>query len=217
MKHTIYIQLAILLLFITGINAHAQTDAEAKTLLNKVSKTYEGYKTIQADFSVSVQQAADTYTETGTLWLQSAAGKYRIATNAQDIISDGQTQWMVLKEAQEVQITEADHSGASISLINIFSFYNTGYNYASAPNERAGNVQLRVVELSPQSKQTPYAKIKLRINASNHQIHDAIVLDKGGARYTYAIKNMKANAYIPPAKFTFKASEYPGMELVDLR
>ncbi|MFC3198697.1 outer membrane lipoprotein carrier protein LolA [Parapedobacter deserti] len=199
--------------------ASAQTDAAAKALLSKVSKTYEGYKTIQADFTLTVKQPQQTnnYTETGTLYMDRPTGKYHITTGSQDLISDGKTQWTVLKEENEVQVTEADNSSTALSPVNIFSFYNTGYKYISAPDERVGNHQLAVVELSPEDTRTSYFKIKLRINKTTNLIHDATIFDKGGVQYTYAIRNTKGNPQIPADKFSFKQSNYPGMEIVDLR
>lgn len=210
---------ALLPLLLFSTPNYGQTDAAAKTLLNKVSKTYEGYKTIQADFTITIQQPqqATGYSESGTIYMEAAAGKYHISMNSQDLISDGKTQWTVLKEEQEIQVTEADNSSDAISPVNIFSFYNEGYKYVSAPDERAGNMQLHVVELSPEDARAPYFKIKLRIDKSSNLIQDATIFDKGGIKYTYTIKNTKANPQIAADKFAFNQSSYPGMEIVDLR
>ncbi|WP_257666223.1 LolA family protein [Parapedobacter tibetensis] len=206
-------------LLIIASHGYAQTDVAAKSLLNKVSKTYEGYKTIQADFTIAVQQPQQTanHSESGTIYMEAAAGKYHISMNSQDLISDGKTQWTILKEEQEVQVTEANNDSEAISPINIFSFYNQGYKYVSASDENAGNIRLRVVELSPEDPHAPYFKIKLRINASSNLIHDATIFDKGGIKYMYTIKNTKANPQIAADKFTFNQNKYPGMEIVDLR
>ncbi len=206
----------LLLLLMQG---HAQTDDAARSLLNKVSKTYEGYKTIQADFTLAIQQPQQTtgYSESGTIHMEAAAGKYHIAMKSQDLISDGKTQWTILKDEQEVQVTEADNKADAISPVTIFSFYNKGYKYVSAPDEKEGNAQLHVVELSPEDNRAPYFKIKLRINKSTNLIHDATIFDKGGIRYTYAIKNTKANPQIAANTFVFNQRDYPGMEIVDLR
>lgn len=200
-------------------NTYAQTDATAKSTLDQVTRTYERYKTIRTNFTLSVQQPqqANNYTETGTLSMEVATGKYRITTNSQDIISDGKTQWMVLKDEREVQVTEVDNSSQTISPSNIFSFYNEGYKYISAPDERANGSQLAVVELSPEDTQTPYFKIKLRINKSTNLIYDVTLFDKSGIKYSYALKNTTPNPSLPAGTFTFKQSDYPGVEIVDLR
>ncbi len=220
MNKSLYIAhllLPILLGF--ALRGLGQTDAAAKSLLDKVSITYEGYKTIQADFTLTIQQPQqmDNHTESGTIYMETSAGKYHIAMNSQDLISDGKTQWVVLKEEEEVQITEADPSSDAISPVNIFSFYSKGYKYVSAPDERVGNSQLDVVELTPENIRAPYFKIKLRINKQTHLINDVTIFDKGGNKYLYAIKNTKSNPQITGDKFVFKQANYPGMEIVDLR
>jgi len=213
------ISCSVLLSFsVFAIHAYAQTDATARSLLNKVTQTYEGYKSIRTDFTLTVQQPQQTnYTESGTLTMVAETGKYRITTNSQDIVSDGKTQWMVLKDEQEVQVTEADNSSGAISPATIFSFYTNGYKYVSAPNEQAGGIPLGVVELSPEDPQTPYFKIKLRINKSTNLIYDVTIFDKSGVKYTYTLKNTKASPSIPADTFVFKQTDYPGMEIVDLR
>src|SRR5690606_32647627 len=112
---------------------------------------------------------------------------------------------------------EIDNSETAISPANIFSFYTSGYKYVSAADERAGNTALHVVELSPEDIQSPYYKIRLRVNQSTNLIHDVMVFDKNGMRYTYTINRTTPNPAVSANKFTFQPSRYPGLEVVDLR
>jgi len=211
----------VFLLYITGpgFPLYAQTDASAKSILQQLTQTYEGYKAIRADFTLTIQQPQQTgnYVESGTLSMETTTGKYRITTDNQDIISDGETQWLILKEEGEVQVTEVDDSPEAISPANIFSFYNHGYKYVSAPNETANGQPLLVVELSPEDAQNPYFKIKLRILKSKNWIYDATIFDKSGVRYTYLLKNTTSHPSMAADTFVFKQTNYPGIEIVDLR
>lgn len=201
-----------------GLQGYTQTDKAAKSLLDKVSQTYETYKTIQAEFSLDIKQAQQAnHMESGTSYMDKPAGKYHIAMNDQDIISDGKTQWMILKDVNEVQITDVDHSSEAISPTNIFSFYKEGYKYVSSTDEQVGGRQLAVVELTPEDTNAPYFKIKLRVDKKTYQIHDVTIFDKGGNRFTYTIKSVKANPKLDDGKFIFRATDYPGVEIVDLR
>ncbi len=208
----------LFLVAVTGV--YAQTDATAKALLDKMSSTYKGYKTVQANFTVTARQspqAAADYSESGVILIEPSSGKYHITMDSQELISDGKTLWTVLKDVSEVQVTDVDNSATAISPVNIFSFYSSGYKYVSAADERAGNTALHVIELSPEDTQSPYYKIKLRINQSTNLLYDVTVFDKNGMRYTYAIKGTKANPTVPAGRFTFQQSQYPGVEIVDLR
>ncbi len=219
MKKSIYGITALATLMVSmALPGYTQTDAAAKSLLDRVSQTYEAYKTLQAEFSLAIKQADQaTHTESGTIYMDKPAGKYYITTGNQDIISDGKTQWMVLKDVGEVQITEVAPASEAISPTNIFSFYKEGYKYVSADDERAGSKPLAVVELTPTDANAPYFKIKLRVDEKAYRIHDVTIFDKGGNRFVYTIKNTNANPPLPNNKFAFQQKDYPGVEIVDLR
>jgi len=158
-----------------------------------------------------------THTESGKIAMDKQAGKYHITTGSQDIISDGKTQWMVLKDVGEVQITEVVSTSDAISPVNIFSFYKKGYKYVSAADEHASGKQLAVVELTPKDTNAPYFKIKLRVDERTYQIQDVTIFDKGGNQFVYVLKNTKANPQLADSRFVFRQADYPGMEIVDLR
>lgn len=213
MKKTIFTFFALLVAF----NLFAQSDPAAKKLLDEVSKKYDGYQTIQSDFTFAVQHAQGApYTDKGILYLNKAKNQYRIQMTNQDFISDGKSTWSVLKEDKEVQITSATDNTDAIGPNNIFTFYKTGFKSVFMGNESADGTSLKVVELSPLDTKVNYFKIKLRINKNNH-IHDVLIFDKSGGRYTYTIKTLYINQSIPAFRFTFNPKEYSNYELVDLR
>lgn len=201
--------------------ARAQNDPAATALLDKVSKQYAGYQTIRADFSIKASQANQTgtaYSDNGTLLMQAGSNKYHISMSEQDLISDGKSQWTILKEVKEVHVSDVDDSGQSVSPTNIFSFFNSGYKHVTAADEREGGLALHVVELSPEEpRKSQYFKIKIRINKTDNLIRDVTVFDKNGSRYIYEIKNLIPNPTIAAGKFTFSQQAYPGMEIIDLR
>ena len=155
--------------------------------------------------------------ETGTLLLDQTTGKYRISTDAQELISDGSAQWAVLKEAEEVQVTDVGTQDGSITPLNVFSFFHKGYAVQQLADEKSGNSNLYVIELTPEDRRKTYSKIKLRINKTNHHIADVTVFDKNKSRYRYTILDLKANEPIAAQRFVFDPAEYPGMEIVVLR
>lgn len=218
MKKTIHTISLLIVCAFSALPGYTQTDAAAKSLLDKIGQTYKAYKTIQADFSLTIKQPQQAvHTESGVMVMNQRAGKYRITMGDQDIISDGKTQWMVLKDVGEVQVTEVAPATDAISPTNIFSFYQEGYKYVSASDERVDDKRLAVVELTPEDTHTPYFKIKLRVDEKTYQIHDVTVFDKSGNQFVYTIKNTKANPQFADNRFVFQQADYPNMEIVDLR
>lgn len=189
--------------------------------LNKVSTVYQGYKTIEADFIFQYfrnDQDQNGHTEQGKLLLDQTGDKYRISTTTQELISDGSTQWAILKDADEVQVSNvSDQEEGSISPTNVFSFFQKGYTSQQLASEQVGNKKLWVLELTPENKRQNHSKIKLRVDQSNSHIHDVTIFDKNKSRYTYRITNLKTNQAMDSKKFIFDKSEFPDMEIVDLR
>lgn len=208
----------IALMTIIGISAtYAQNSTQA---LNKVSATYNKYKTIEANFAFKYfrnEQDQAAQSETGSILLDQSTGKYRITTPSQVLISDGKSQWAILQDADEVQVTDVDHTSGSITPSNVFSFFEKGYTHRLLPAERVGNVQLEVIELTPEDKRKNYSKIVLRVDPSTSHLHSVTVYDKNKSRYSYEINNLKIEPALAANKFIFNKAEFPGMEIVDLR
>lgn len=211
----------ILLLFVSAFCltpiAFGQ-NADAKKILDAVSNKYDAYKSIQSEFSFQIKQAdGEDYTDKGKLFLNRAANQYKIVLETQDLISDGESVWSVLKQDKEVQVSPADPEAQAIGPNNIFTFYRSGYRLISAANESVPSVgALQAVELTPEDEQSNYSKIKIRINKNQH-IHDVMVWDKSGAQYIYTIQALYVNHSIPASTFRFQKASYPGFEIVDLR
>lgn len=211
--------LVLIMLFLTpvlGLLAQ-ENDPHAKELLDQISKKYDSYKTVIANFQFKATQAdGQDYQDAGWLRMEKNTNKYRIKLQSQELISDGKSVWSILTEDKEVQVSEADNSGNAIGPNNLFTFYKTGFKYVSGSNDKLGNETLNVVELSPIDQSSNYFKIKLRINKNRH-IHDVTIFDKGGSRYVYTITSLYVNNEISSGNFVFNKANYPGFEIVDLR
>lgn len=199
--------------------ALAQQDVAAKKILTEVSKKYDSYQTIQANFSFSAVQGSNksAYSDAGTLYLDKKNNRYHITMNNQDMISDAKSLYTILKDEKEVQIAEIENSTDAIDPSNIFSFYKTGFKYNLVANEKSGSTLLNVVHLTPTDTKKNYTKIKLRINKATKLIHDATIYDKNGGQYSYTIKSQVPNKSLDNSLFTFNKSKYSGYEIVDLR
>lgn len=216
MKKQLWLVLSLLLLTMSQYS-YAQNDA-AKALLNKVSQKYNGYKTIQAGFTLDIKQAnGSSHSDAGTLYLDKANNKYHVNTKNQILISDSKTQWNIMKAEKEVEISEASNSTNEINPTNIFSFYTSGFKYALAGTEKVKGMSLSAVELTPVDSKKNYSKIKLRINKVNNLIYDTTIFDKSGNRYTYTLNAQEGNKAIASNFFTFNKSNYSGFDIVDLR
>jgi outer membrane lipoprotein-sorting protein len=211
--------IGFIITILCGLNiANAQFDVNSKKVLDKVSANYQSFNTIEADVLLSVQNRQEkSHTNTGKLFLERVSGKFKIDLGGQEIISDGTTQWTILKDQGEVQINKPDKDSNSLNPATIFTFYKTGYKATSVGTSKMGSKTLADIALVPTDARQNVSKINLRVDKATNLIYDATVFDKNGGKFTYTIKNLSVNKPISRSLFIFNKSNYPNMEIVDLR
>ena len=197
----------------------AQTDEKAKVILDKLSVKTKAYKSIKADFNYTLDNKADGINETQSGSIATKGEKYLLKIAGQEIRSDGSSIWTYLKDAEEVQITEVDEDNEdNITPTKIFTMYEKGYRHEFIKDETVGAVVTSIVYIYPLDlDEKSYHTVRLYINKSKLEITKIIIMGKEGNVYTYKIKSFVPNAVIADSEFIFNASNYPGIEIVDLR
>jgi len=207
----------------------AQKDVAAKAILNKVSEKYRMYEIVKTDFDFTLdnQQAGVKETQTGTLIAKSKANKFIVTIFspgessrqeiAQEIISDGKTQWTYLKKDKEVQINNVDNSGNGLNPAQVFTIYEHGYKYIYNGEVKIKGRTYQEIDLTPEDINKSFFKVRLEIDKAKKQIYSALIFDKNGNRYTYTLRSFVPNIQIPDNTFTFDPKAHKGVEVVDLR
>jgi outer membrane lipoprotein-sorting protein len=201
------------------LNVHVfaqQNDPKATAILDGVSKKYKSYKAVQADFTITIASPNNTKdVQSGTLYVKGS--KYKLVLSKQEITSDDQTVWTYIKAANEVQINDADHDESVITPSDIFTIYEKNFFYAYTGDQKENTKTLQIIELTPNDKTKAYSKVKLFIDKASQNIESAIVYDKNGNQYTYAIKKLAPNPDVDDTFFTFDSKAHPGVKVEDLR
>lgn len=222
MKNTLLVTL--LMLAYTALQAQTpapaeKSDPEAKKVLDRVRKKYEGYKTIEATFSLTIEipgQPADI--QKGTIGQE--GDKFRLDMAPQIIASDGKTTWVYLKKNKEIQITDTDPGSESGFLTpkDLLSRYQKGdYLYAITEKITEKSVVLTQIEFKPKAKTSEYFKIRISINEKAGTIESIKAFAKDNSRYTFLISRLNTKKTFPADYFQIKSSDYPGVHVEDLR
>ena len=135
----------------------------------------------------------------------------------QEILSDGKVVWTYLKDANEVQINEPKSDPGAITPQNIFTIYEKGFKSKYIGEKTVGGKVLQIIELVPEDAKRNFIKIQLTINKSEKYIAQAIVYEKSGTNYTYSIDSFNSNTEVNDTIFTFNKSNYPNVDVIDLR
>jgi outer membrane lipoprotein-sorting protein len=207
----------------------AQKDAAAKDILNKVSAKYRTFNVVKTDFDFTLEnkQAGVTETQSGTLISKSKANKFKVTLYgpqaaakpevAQEIISDGKTQWTYLKKDNEVQVNNVDISGEGLNPAQIFTIYEHGYKYIYNGDTKVGGKAYQEIDLTPDDASKSFFKVRLLIDKAKKQIYSALIFDRNGNRYTYTLKSFIPNPPVAESIFSFDPKAHKGVEVVDLR
>lgn len=191
-----------------------KSDPNAKKILDAVSAKFKTFKSVQSNFSLKIENAANKVlgNKTGTVFMKGT--KYRIKVAGQDIFSDGSNVWTVDVAAKEITLTKLDGSNNTITPQKLFTnFYDKDFLYKL--NSDAKGIQ--EIELTPIDKSKLFHKVVVFINKAAKTITSTKIFEKAGNRYTYTVSGMNTTVNIADATFIFNQKNYPGMELVDLR
>jgi len=189
-------------------------DEVAKYVLDRLSATTKSYKNMTVGFDFIFENKNQNINEKqkGILVLQQEM--FRLEMEEQIIINDGESQWIYLADMNEVQIMEHDPEEEMMSPNKLFTIYEEGYKYSYVGAESEKGKRLQIIDLFPKESGA-FMKITLAVDAAKNQLHKITILDKNGGTYAYLVTSFKSNTDVAP--FTFNATNFPEIEVIDLR
>jgi outer membrane lipoprotein-sorting protein len=201
------------LLIALGTTLFAQ-DQVAKDVLDRLSATTKSHKnmTVSFDFIFENKNQNINEKQKGILVLQEEM--FRLEMEEQIIINDGESQWIYLADMNEVQIMEHDPEDQMMSPNKLFTIYEEGYKYTYVGAETEKVKRLQIIDLFPEESGA-FMKVTLAVDSAKNQLHKITMHDKNGGTYAYLVTNFKSNTTVAP--FAFNSSNYPGIEVIDLR
>jgi outer membrane lipoprotein-sorting protein len=211
--------LAILLL---PFALYAQNDPKAEGILKKVSETNKAYMDIAVSFSYTLENKDAGINDSRDGELTLTGNKFRLQLMGQDIYSNGEIVWYVMKEDLEVHIKSVDDFKAETDLdpANIFNQYDKGFKSKFHGNETVDGKALDIVDMFPEDPSTkPYSRVRLGIDIKTNHIVYSKTFGKDGTNYLLKVKEMKTNAGIAAGLFAFDQSKYEAedFDVVDFR
>jgi outer membrane lipoprotein carrier protein len=199
-------------------NSLGKNDPDAKKVLDALSTKLQSYKSIQADFTLKVEDAKGKLqgSKSGVIYIKGP--KYHINIAGQDIYSDGKDTWTYDKSSNEVTITRADPTSKTISPDKIFTdFYDKDFLYKLNGDSKMGARTVQEVELTPLDKTKTLFKALLYIDKTQHTLVSIQWFEKSGNRYSLSTSKLNGNAPLTDAQLSYNKAKFPGVEEVDLR
>ena len=180
-----------------------------RTAVDKL-KAYNNIE-IEFDYTMINTEAGIYETMSGSGIMQGDA--FRLNIMDQDILCDGTTTWNYNADAEEVMISDVDSSergGTPWELIE--SYYD---NITAKIVETNGNT--KQIEIKSLLGKDNVEKLIVTIDTKTSDFKDLHVFNKDKNEFVYTITKFVTNQKLPADFFTFKESDYPDAEIIDMR
>lgn len=209
------LKLLILITLIPFLGIEAQN---ARAILDKAAAAYTKAGGLTASFTLDSKEikTKSIYSIDGTISMK--GDRFKIDIPDATTWFDGKTQWVYMKGTDEVNITEpTGEELQGISPSSIFSIYKQGFDLLYKGEKKVAGIALFEVELISQNKSSNFSKIIVQIDKTTNLFHQIILFDKSGYENKLSIRKMKTNINLLDKTFIFNKSEYPDVEIIDLR
>lgn len=208
--------LLLISLFTTYIKCFAQigNDPAAKTLLDEVSAATDAHEAIYISFEYNLNNKSENIQENTYGELTLKKNQYTLSFMGINQISDGENIWTIMKDDEEIQISEIDLDDENtLTPSNLLKMYEEGFIYQM--KERNGKLQ--TIELMPENgDDLDYTKIHIIIDTQLKQIKKLKQFGNNQTESEYVIKEFTPTS-IDDNKFIINPSDFPEFEIIDLR
>jgi outer membrane lipoprotein carrier protein len=191
-------------------------DQKAIALLDEVSAKTKTYKTIQADFTYTMENKQAKINEAKSGVLLVSGDKYKLTASGQTVISDGKTVWTYLKESNEVQVNNVENKEDAFTPSRLLTSYNQNYKSTIIKDKNNTDPNLVSIELIPNAVKN-FTKAVLTVDNVKKQVRAFKLYDKSGNIFTYKVTKFQTDVPTAASDFNFDAKNYPGVDVIDMR
>lgn len=196
----------------------AQPDANARNILDKAYSAYENSNGIKMTFNIITtdENGTEYQPQKGTARIK--GNKFKIEMPTIDTWFDGKTQWVLMKDLNEVNISHPSNEEiASISPLALLSMYKTGFTLDTPASEIINGKNAFIINMSPTASKSDFKKISVGIDKKTNSVLQVDITLKNGMRNKIDINDYNTNYNFTDTEFIFNKDQHKGVEVVDLR
>lgn len=198
--------------FILHMNAQ-----DVKGILKKTYDKFAEESPVRLDFTINTKNVGDdlTHKQDGVAYMN--LSNFKIDIPEATAWFDGVTQWIFVKDMNEVNITTP--TGADLMAISpmvLLNIYQQGYEVSLVGETVNNGVEVYEVAMKPESEEVSIGLIHLHIEKKTHQIKQ-IKIRNEGLENTFIVNKYVPHVLIDEDIFVFNKKLCPDAEIVDLR
>jgi outer membrane lipoprotein-sorting protein len=203
-------------LIISGQATFAQAKKSSEEILKQVSEKTKSFQSIKITFTYNMDNPSAKVHETESGVLVVKGDKYKLDIAGQKVITDGNTSWTYISEANEVQINSVEEDPNALTPTKLLTSYSEDYKSKLANEITKDGRALYVIELKPNAEKN-FTSVELQIDKELYRIMRIAIQDKSGNTFSYMVNKWETNVAVNDSDFTFNAKDYPGVEVIDMR
>ncbi|HCV42091.1 MAG TPA: hypothetical protein DGH68_01310 [Bacteroidetes bacterium] len=206
----------VMLLPIVAVWSPLAAEETAQEVLEKTKNMYDSISDAQIKFSQKTKFELSKIEQnvSGTLYLKKA-NKYRLETEGQTVVTDGETVWSYTVTNKQVLVDHFKVDENTITPERILTAAPNDYISTLLGKDKIGKTEVVALKLTPKGEQSLVKSMKLWIDNSTWLIRKALITDVNGKQTEYLVTEAKTNMGIQDSRFVFQVPE--GVEVVDLR
>lgn len=191
--------------------------ADVKKIINNVQKKYRSAKSIRIHFTeVSRFSLTGTETQVSAVLQMRGKNKFRLDSEDQVLINDGETFWRYNKLDSQVLIDYAKKNEDDVLLNNFLYDFEDHYFGQIIDEVKDEDARKYIIKMTPRpTEQSYFSSIKVWIRDKTWEIERIVYTDYSDNETEYVIEKTVFNPELSDSVFAFTAPE--GIQVVDLR
>jgi outer membrane lipoprotein-sorting protein len=209
--------LTLAALFI-ALTAFAQNSGESRAILDRAFANYESSNGISLLFTINVTEANGITHQTQSGEAKIKGDKFRLIMSGIDIWFDGATQWVLMRDVDEVSITKPTGNDiAAISPLALLGMYKTGFSLKEPTSKTVNGRNSYLIDMAPAATNNDFREVAIAIDKQTNTIVQVNLTLGNGMKNRIDITNYNANHSFSDSEFVFNPNNHPNVEIVDLR
>lgn len=209
---------SLALLFILGLaTIQAQSNVEAKKLLERASTELKSHDQVFMEFSYNFENnrvdPPVVQKETGKIAVK--GDDYRLEIMGMEQLRQGNKVYTILRDDEEVQITDYDQEeNSGLTPTAILESFQSGYSYKLGGSEDVDGKKIKYVILKPIASEE-IDRVMVGIEADTYRLYNLQQWGTNGTLTTFKITSYQPDKSLPTGYFIFDKNDYPGFYIAD--
>jgi len=206
-------RLLIVAIFLGMVDQAAAQSAD--TVFERLKEKYDTIESLRAEFSQTMTSSYmdDEVTSKGVLVIQ--GDRYRVETDGQTLVTDGDVTWVYMPSQNQVLINDHNDDEQTFSINEFLFDYDENFDASDVKTATLGGQKHFVLTLTPKSEDAFFTEATLSMRDSDDVITQLQVVDVNGTTMLFNLENIQLNPTLQDNIFSFTPPQ--GTEVVDLR